>query len=222
MIKRKARLSFLLILFVATLKSQPTLDTIQYCLTQKPKLFFKFDNRDSFIEHSRARIFGIVAGVNYGKRVMIGLGYNQLYPPTTNFDEKRYYINQYGRKDSVIEHLKLYYISLSAEYIFYQTKHWELSLPLQIGVGDTYFKYSIDGVSRRVGENLNFVYEPAVSIQYKPIKWVGIGADMGYRFMVTSQRKLNQKFTSPIYAFKLLIYYSEIYKYFFPKSKWVK
>ncbi len=219
MIKRKALFSFLLLFFVATLKAQPTLDTIKYCLTQKPHLFLKFDNRNSFIENSRAKIFGVVMGINYGNRLYFGIGYNQLYPPTTNFDEKFYFVNHYGKKDSVIEKLKLFYISVEAEYVFYQTKDWQLSMPLQIGIGDTYYKYTMEGVKTRADEKLSFVYEPAVSIEYKPFKWAGVGADLGYRFMIAQNRKLNQKFTSPIYAFKILIYYSEIYNYFFRKVK---
>jgi len=48
---------------------------------------------------------------------------------------------------------------------------------------------------------------------------LGIGADTGFRFMITNYNNVNQKFNSPTYAFKLLIYYNEIYK--LAKSKWV-
>ncbi len=202
-------------------RAQPALDTIKLCLREKPYPFFKFDNRNSFIENSRAKILGIKAGICYGHRLQFGIGYNQLYPPTTNFDNQHHFINNYGQKDSVTEKLKLFYVSLDVEYSFFQTKHWQISMPLQIGLGDSYYKYTIGKESTKLGENFNFVYEPAVSVEYKPIKWVGIGADIGYRFMITQEQKLNQKFTSPIYAFNLLIYYSEILKYFFPKSKFL-
>jgi hypothetical protein len=71
-------------------------------------------------------------------------------------------------------------------------------------------------------ENWNFIYEPAVSVEYKFLRWFGVGADIGYRFMITSDRKINQKFNSPIYAFKFLIYYNEIFKSIFPDSKLAK
>jgi len=51
------------------------------------------------------------------------------------------------------------------------------------------------------------------------VKWVGVGADVGFRFMLTESKALNNKFNSPTYAFKLLIYYSEIFKSLFPNSK---
>lgn len=201
------------------LKAQPALDTIKDCLKQKPHLLLKLDSRNSFISNSRAKIFGLKLGLNYGNRVHIGLGYNQLYSPAEDFDEQVYYRNSFGLRDSVTAKLHLFYISVYAEYIFYQTKHWELSMPLQIGVGKTYYSYQLYGRKKEREENLNFIYEPSVSIGYKFVKWFGVGADIGFRFMVTGDKKLNQKFTSPTYAFKILIFYNEIYKALFSKKK---
>lgn len=217
----KLKYIILLILFSAgiLLKAQPTLDTIKFCLKQKPHRFAKLDTRNSFINNSRAKIFGIKGGVSYGNRVQFGIGYNQLYPPATAFDKTLYFINIYGQSSPVIAKLRMYYISVYAEYAFYQTKHWELSMPLQIGVGKSYYKYELQGVRTKSDESLNFIYEPAVSVEYKIVKWVGIGADIGYRFMITSDSHLNKNFTSPTYAFKLMIYYGEILKSIFPKSK---
>ena len=182
-------------------------------------MYFSFDSRNSFIDNSRAKIFGFLAGVNYDNRLYFALGYNQLYPPTTNFDEQYYFINKENRKDSVTEKLKLFYISASVEYVFYTTKHWSLSMPLQIGVEDTYYKYNLYGKNIKLNEKLNFVYEPSVSVQYKFCKFFGVGANLGYRFMISSNRKLNQKFTSPIYAFSAIIYYYEVYKYLSGKNR---
>ncbi len=95
-------------------------------------------------------------------------------------------------------------------------------MPLQIGVGQTYYKYKLLGETKKIEKNVNFIYEPCVSIEYKYLKWIGVGADVGFRFMVTKDKKLNQNFNSPTYAFKLLIYYNEIFKSLFPKSKYSK
>lgn len=202
-------------LCAAVAYSQPTLDTIKDCLKQKPQLFFKFDGRNSFIENSRAKIFGVKAGISYGKRVHFGIGYNQLLP-TTAFDKVE---NIQQGIIPVTERLHMYYFSIAAEYVFYTTKHWALSMPLQLGVGKSYYSYSLYGTSGRTQEAFNFIYEPAVSIEYKIVKWVGVGSDIGYRFMLANDKHLNSNFTSPTYAFKLLIYYSEIFKSIFPKSK---
>jgi hypothetical protein len=204
--------------------AQPTLDTIHWCLQQKPQLFGKLDTRNSFIYNSRIKIFGLKAGLSYGKRLHIGIGYNQIYPfakASKNFNEQVYFTNDDNKPDSVTALLKLFYFSAHVEYIFYQNKHWQLSIPLQIGLGQTYYHYELFGERHNTDQHACFIYEPAVSTEYRFYKWIGVGADVGFRFMLTNSKALNQKFNSPTYAFKLLIYYNEIYKSLFPNSKWV-
>lgn len=192
--------------------AQPTLDTIMYCLKKKPQLFGKLDTRNSFISNSRAKIFGIKFGLNYGNRVHLGLGYNQLYPPASDFDKKVYFSSSTTAHDSANATLKLFYISAQAEYVYFQSKQWLLSIPLQIGVGETFYQFKTDNIKYKIEKNVIFIYEPAVSVEYKFVQWAGVGVDTGFRFMVTDYRRLTQKFSSPTYAFKLLIYYNEIYK----------
>lgn len=150
------------------------------------------------------------------------MGYNQLYRSAPTFNKYIRYTNAANRPDSVVAKLKLWYISAHAEYIFHRTGKWRLSMPLQFGLGKTYYKYTLAGRKNKRGENVNFIYEPAVAIEYKLIKWLGLGADIGFRFMISDDRKLINNFTSPTYAFRLQIYYSELLRLVFPKKEWVK
>jgi hypothetical protein len=196
----------------ALAKAQPALDTIRVSLKSKPQLFGKLDSRNSFIGNSRAKVFGCKIGLNYSDRLYFGLGYNQLYPPANAFKKQLYYTNSANLHDSVTAELKLFYISTHAEYIYYQTKHWDLSILLQFGVGQTYYQYLQSEQGKKTDKNLIFIYEPAISVEYKIVKWAGIGVDTGFRFLLTDYRKVSQRFNSPTYAFKFLIYYNEIYK----------
>ena len=215
---------FLIFLYLLQLKTvaQPTIDTMKWCLQQKPQPFGKLDTRHSFIYNNRVKIIGIKAGLNYGNRLHFGIGYNQLYFPSKKLNKQIYYTNTDGAQDSVMAKLKLFYFSIHAEYIFHKNNRWQLSMPLQIGIGKTCYKYRLENTKYKIGEHVNFVYEPAISIEYKVVKWLGIGADVGFRFMLTRNREINQKFNSPVYAFKLLIYYDEVFKTLFPNSKWTK
>lgn len=208
---------FLLVLFcccVFEIKAQPTLDTIRGCLKQKPQIFGKLDSRNSFISNSQAKILGIKLGLNYANRLHFGIGYNQLYRPANDFDKQVFVTNSTNIIDSLTAKLRLYYFSTHLEYTYYQNQHWQLSIPLQFGFGKTYYQYNLFGKKKEFESTPVFIYEPAVSIEYKFVKWAGIGADVGFRFIVTDYRRLNQKFNSPTYAFKLLVYYNEIYKSF--------
>jgi hypothetical protein len=216
----KIKIIVIFTLLFASAYAQPTLDTIQQCLRKKPKPFAKLDTRNSFVENSRAKIFGIKLGLAFTERLQFGIGYNQLYPGAKNsFIEPIYYYNENGAKLLTYAKLQLFYISVHAEYAFYQTKHWRLSMPIQVGVGKSNYKFYINNQKYTTNNKFNFIYEPAVSIEYKFVKWIGVGADLGYRFALTSEKKFNQQFNSPIYAFKLLIYYGEIYRTIFKKNK---
>lgn len=218
-----------IILFVFTLCllqlktiAQPTLDTLQWCLKQKPHVFGKLDTRNSFIYNRRIKIFGLKTGLSFGKRLFIGLGYNQIYPnakATKNFDKQIYYTNELNTTDSVTAKLQLFYLSAQVEYIYYRNKHWQLSMPLQIGVGQTYYKYELFGNKQYSERYTCLIYEPAISVEYRFVKWIGVGAEVGFRFMLTRNKEFNQHFNSPTYAFNLLIYYNEIFKSLFPNSK---
>lgn len=203
-------------------KSQPAIDTIKKCLDSKPQLFGKLDSRNSFISNSRAKVFGVKLGINYSKRLYFGIGYNQLYPPSQNFNTQIYTVNASGALDSVDAQLKLNYFSTHAEYAYFQTKKWDLSILLQLGAGNTYYQYTAQGKKTETPKNLIFIYEPAISAEYKIIPWVGVGADTGFRFVIAEHKGIAQKLNSPTYAFKLLIYYDQIYKTLIGKMKKAK
>lgn len=200
--------------------SQPTFDTIKSCLKHKPHPFIKLDSRNSFISNSRAKITGCKLGVDYANRLQFGLGFNLLRPSPSYFDEQISYINSDGLATTTTGALKLWYISAHTEYAYYKTPKWRLSILLQLGGGKTYYQYlNTQGQKKQAQQSLIFIYEPAISVEYKIVRWLGVGADTGFRFMITNYNKVNQKFNSPTYAFKLLIYYNEIYKYALGKLK---
>jgi hypothetical protein len=208
----------ILLFCVSSARSQSTLDTIKSCLKQRPKPFGKLDCRNSFIDNNSVNIFGAIAGINYGKRLSFGIGYNQLYNPPKSFNQDIEYISALGKPYFVSSGLRFYYFSAAIEYSFYHTKKWEISMPLQIGFGRTYYQNEINNVQTKVEKRSSFIYEPTISVDYKIVKWVGIGADFGYRFFVTDNVKLNRELNSPIVTLGILIYYSEIFKSLFPKS----
>ena len=53
-------------------------------------------------------------------------------------------------------------------------------------------------------------YEPAITFQYRLLKYFGAGFGIGYRLMVVPNQQLNEKFTSPVYIFKTRIYFQDI------------
>lgn len=184
-------------------------------LISKPRFIFKFETRNSFISNRRADIFGAKLGVEFGRRLRVGGGVYWLDSP---LNKRIYLTSSLGRPDSVDAQLSFRYFSYYVEYVFYRKNRWELSLPFQLGVGDTRYKYEYEGRSFVNSRKMVVIYEPALSMQYKIFNWLGVGADVGLRVMVVNNRAIKENFNSPMYAFKLLVWYDEIYKMVFPNS----
>jgi len=188
-------------------------------MKQRPVLFGKIGTRNSFIDNNRAQVLGVQLGLNYANNVRMGVGYNQLYSSSSVFDKQLFFKNRNNITNLATANLQLAYFSIWAEYVYYRNHKWQLSIPFQIGMGQAYYKYTINNETKKVDKNFIFVYEPAVSVEYKIVKWVGVGTDIGFRFIATNYSQLDQKLNSPTYAFKLLIYYNEIYRSLSPKKK---
>lgn len=179
-------------------------DSLREVFTLKKSPSFKFDTRNSFITGSAAKVYGIKAGVNFGKRFSIGLGYNFIGT------ELREWIELPDGLELEAD-IRMNYWAPYAEYSFYQRGPWEVSVPLQIGIGTSFHRYDLNG--ERITANLNRVvlYEPGMAFEFKILKLIGVGAGFGYRIMLRNNRDIEQQFTSPVYALRLRLIFDEIY-----------
>ena len=208
-------LSFLLPLFCCfTLVANAQLyDSLRESLKKKPSIHFKFDSRNSFISSRRAQIWGVKLGADYGKKLRLGLGFNFL---NSNFSTDFYYPSEKGN-DTVTRKLKIRYGCAYIEYVFYRQKNWEFSIPVQFSLGSIWYNYSFKGINDlRSRKHLLFLYEPTLSGQYKVFKWLGLGADVGFRYALIKNHFIEEKLSSPVYVFKVIVYWGELYKKVFP------
>ena len=111
--------------------------------------------------------------------------------------------------------LQFRYLNLFFEYVYYKTGKWHFSLPIQLGLGDSRYKYKVNGEKMVENKHLIFLYEPGVSGQYKINKWLGAGLDVGYRLMLINNKTIGSRFNSPVYDIKIIIFWGEIYKTIF-------
>ncbi len=210
LINKKSIIAFIILLVILSTnitKSQ-IIDSIKIALKTKPKFNIKGDNRNSFISTRRARINGIKFMLEYDNKFNYGLGYNFL-----NSDIKKNIYNVNNKGDTIQVNLKMYYIGFFAEYIFYNEKKYQMSIPVQLGVGFDNYKYNNIILYRKP----IVIYETSLQGHYKIIPWVGIGLGAGYRIMIVNNNKIDFKLNSPFYMFKVLIFFGDIYNDVFKK-----
>lgn len=179
-------------------------DDFKKSFKSTPQLDVKFDSRFSFIRGADFRTSGFKIGVSFNRKFKTGLGYNQLIIPAKST------IQTEDRKFDA--ELKYIYFSPYFEYVYHSSKRWEFNLSSQIGIGRAHYQYFNPTTQKAVRTRYSAVisYEPAMLIDYKIIRWVGIGTGVGYRLVLYKNSGIEEKISSPVYIVKLKIYLGEI------------
>lgn len=202
------QLSFIKFLFcicfglfcLSPLQAQYFESEIKDALKSKPRFIAYFDSRGSFISRNGVRVFGVKAGLQYDEKLTFGFGYNQLLSQYIN------YLNIEGKERRL--RLKYWYLSPFIEYTFYRDRQWELLIPVQLGLGESYYQDTDDGRNLKFGWVLS--YEPAIAFQYRFLEVFGAGFGIGYRLMVIPNSQIEEKFTSPVYMLKFKVYFDDL------------
>lgn len=195
--------SLILFFFSFSFGSAQLLDSISLSLKEKPRVLFKLDGRGSFISTRSARIWGFKVGVEHNSRVQYGIGYSWLR------NEISQDVDLNG--ELVPSKVRFGYITPFFEYAFYQRNKWEVSIPLQIGLGQAWYEHKNDaGEKHQVNKTWVFMYEPAMTVQYRVFRFFAAGMGVGYRLAIKTNRAMEENFTAPIYLIKLKLYLPEV------------
>lgn len=212
--KSKTTIRFLVVLFsfFSQYANAQIMDTIRESFHSKPKFFFQLDAYNSFVGKEPANTFGYKAGLEFNKRVKIGIGYYTVTSDIVRLKNTRPDTSQNARLD-------MNFISGSFEYTFYHNDPWQFSIPLNLGAGKSYFWYykNTAGDKGRLDEKIVILSTLSVDAQYKIIKYIGVGAGLGYRVMLKDNSNINENFNSVIYSLQLRIFVDEIIKTIFQK-----
>lgn len=220
---RYLRLHFLvLFLGVASAGTAQYMDTLRTAFAGKKSLDLGFDSRNSFVDHNRVSIQSIKVGVEFGKKIALGLGYAWLSNSTPVIDKHTFYDGDLHKDTCVSRQLSFNYFRFYVNYIYYKSRRWEFSIPLQAGIGKIGFTYDYKGKKRMSDEGFCFLYEPEVNVQFKVLRWLGVEGDLGYRFLFKDNKFIKNTFNSPIISFGVFIVWDEIALMAFPKNKWVQ
>lgn len=195
---------FLLVVCITKAQTINLSDSLRHVFKQKPMPSAKLDSRNSFVSGRSARVRGVKAGVSFGKRLTLGLGYNWI----GNEIEQIEVVNGLVQTTDI----KLRYVAPFVEYSFYKKGNWEAMVPLQIGFGKSFLQYEAFGRKQRLFENNVILYEPGMNIEYKILNLIGVGAGLGYRIMLKNNKEIDHSFTSPVYVIRFRLIFDEIYR----------
>ncbi len=172
------------------------LDSIRTSFTHDPLFLIKLDARNSFISSYLVKLKGVKVGLNFNNTTNLGIGYSWL---STDF-------HSIYNSDTV--KLKMHNFSTFIEYTFYRTERVYADIPVHLGVS----RLTYNNDDRTLATAYALVYEPAMTIEYRILRFFGLGMGAGYRLVLYNHKQINEKLSSPIYIFRFKVYFGDIYK----------
>lgn len=137
-------------------------------------------------------MMGLRVGLEFDKRVRVGFG---VYTLASKFQRNIVQTNYLGIRDTVSTQLEFSYMTAYFEYILLTTKHWEVSFPIHVGVGDV-------GFSKVAAEpQACLVTEINAWASYKIFPFLGLAGGVGYRQFLAGGKEIRENFNAPTYNF---------------------
>ena len=183
---------------------------IHTSLKKDPTIDFRLDSRNSFITERNVRIAGVKVGLDYNNTLRYGIGFNLLRSEL----KKEIVVGE----NLVEAQLRYFSVSPYIEYTFYRDERWEITIPVQFGFGNSYYRYIINKSNKTTHQQFVVSYEPAITAQYRVLKYFGLNAGIGYRLMIKGNSQIDESFTAPVYMYGLKLFIEDLYKDIFKKE----
>jgi hypothetical protein len=204
---KKSTLVFLVIFtFSSHIKAQ-FIDSLKMHLSHQPTFFIKLNNRNTFIKNQTARVNGLNIGFSYNNRFRTGIALNHL---TSSYTQKNT-----CNDHTIISHFAISYISYFVDYTYYQKKRLSIAIPLQLGLGMSYYHYSSNNHLWLYSKHYGITYEASTIVNYELFYWISVNGGLGYRLALFDNNEANLHFTSIIYSFGINLYPGRLYKHLF-------
>lgn len=201
----RAILLFLALCAIGSGRAQ-LLDSIALFTQETPRPIVRLDLKGSFVSNHNVRLMGVKLGLEHARRFQYGVGYSFLFSPV----ERERYVYGLGTRPS---RLRLGYALAYVDYAFYQRGPWEVRIPVQLGVGSGSVVYDDEaGRKQKLFKSGVIIYEPCMTVQYRFLKYFGVGAGWGYRLVMRTRHGLDERLTAPIYTLGLRIFFEDLYR----------
>lgn len=201
---------FILSLYVKSEAQNNILDSVRIALKEKPTFYVAFHNRNTVINVQRTKLYGIVGGFDFNKKIKLYLGVYGFVKPNklllTN--------HPITGIDSVYRSINTENISIGADYTFYTNKKIYLSIPFQLGIGSTQYKYWNLDQNTLIKKN-NYITVPieiGTNAYVKILPFAALKGGIGYRFSI-GQKEVT-RLTSPYYNLGLALLIGEGIQFF--------
>lgn len=195
-----------------SLKTKFEKDSAYMYRYKKVKMLLALDTRNSFVSSGKkvsVDVKGIQLGIVIDDHHNLAAGFYSVLglPEKKVTDESN---NQYTLK------LQMGYATLFYEYIFLDTKRWEIGVPLELG-GGSYHTTATDTAGKKYAPFKDTLqkgialFGAGLDVSFKVFKWLGLNAMGGYR-LVAGNEPQGINFNGAFYSVGVQIYFGQLYK----------
>lgn len=185
----------------------------------KPSFFLTLDRSNSLVAGKSAVTNELRLGLDFKRKVRLGIGFAGIASDVVSSKTVR---TEADFDTTLNALLSMNYLTLSAEYTFYESKRWQVTMPVMTGIGTAFWTYyeKVNGEvkTKKLDEGGVLLTGPSVVVTYRIFRWFGLSGGVGYRQLIINNSKINESFNSPIYTLRVRIFMGEIYKTVFPRG----
>ena len=178
-------------------------------ITRLPRARFValYDSRYSIINYHFTTINGLKAGVEFRNRFRTGAA---IYFLSTGIPSRQPPPN--NAVEDVPAELRFRYLAGYAEYVLLETRRWELSGNLQLGLGSVRLHYLDDSTGQFTNTNPRFlgVLEPTIAGHYRVFSWGGFGAGVGWRQPIFVPGAMQRELNGPVFYVRGKLFLSDL------------
>ncbi len=214
------RCLFIFIIFTCFAAKAQFLDSLNAVFRGKSIIDARLESRYSFIRNELIAVTGVRLGVAYKRKLRIGGGISWLKSDRLY---SFYQTNVLGQTVEQKRYLKFAYLCYYIDFVYHRTKRWQLSVPIQAGTGLVWYQRQSD-YSLLNGDRKRFLllYEPGITVQFKIVRWAGIGGDAAFRFVLNREKKIGEQLNSPTLSIKFLFWPDQLFYVCAPNNKITK
>jgi len=170
------------------------------------RVLFNFDFRSTYVNTEAVRFYGFRLGAQRGKDI-IALGFYGLGNP---YIQPSVDLGELGTREVVTN---FDYTALSYERLLYDSKRWQIGVPVSIGLGN-YRKSYRDTSDVLIAYSTNELVPLELSLHtdYNVFWWLFVGVGAGYRYVLAADHEATVVLSDWTYYFKAGVRFGEIVK----------
>ena len=193
-------------------QARPAADTVlrRPAILRLPRNRFvaQYDSRYAIINRHFTTINGLKLGIELKSRFRTGAA---IYFLSTGVPTRR--AKPENAAENADAELRFRYLAAYAGYALLETKRWELSANLQLGLGSAYVRYQkLDGSSDRTPRDFLGVVEPSVAAQLRVWRWAGAGTGLGWRQPMFVPAAIQKEMNGPVFYLRANVFLGELIK----------